>query len=70
MDGDLVRRVNIVFSSMRRIAAVASLVTAAGLVAYQALDRLGLISLTETVIASRPIWGGGPGRTPPGEGRR
>jgi len=31
VDGDLVRRVNIVFSSMRRIAAVASLVTAAGL---------------------------------------
>ena len=35
------------------------------LVAYQAPDRLGLISLTGTVAAPRPIWDGGPGRTPP-----
>src|SRR5437763_5108567 len=55
------------------------------LVAYQAPDRLGLISLTGTVAAPRPIWGwraragtrwpwaaGCPGRRwlPPGAGRR
>jgi hypothetical protein len=46
MDGDLVRRVTIMFSSMRRVAAVTALVTAAGL--------LTPVAVASTTGASHP----------------